>query len=613
MTGRKVKYTEFPKWFIEELFNESDKELAREGYLPHSNIVDFYCEIHGVYSQKVSNHMDCKTLTKRSGCPQCSECRRKEAFYRTTVLNRPDYPEWFIDDIADNSDKERARNRTLSTCESIGFICPIHGIYNQLVHNHIKITTGEHFKGCPKCAILKRAEKTREKKTLERPDYPKWFINELSKEEDRQRAEEKLLKYNEKVEFLCVEHGTYIQAVADHLDYKTGEKKQGCPKCGILKRVSSHKENMRKHRPEYPEWFINELNREEDRQRAISKHLTWSDKVEFKCSIHGLYTQRVDAHMDTSTLTPKQGCPSCGILLSKSEIEIYDFIKSFNQNVERRNRSIIKEKESNRFLELDIYIPDNKIAIEYNGSYWHSELYKKDKKSHQHKYLLCAEQGVRLISIYDKDWKESEEKIKEFLKDILSPKIRIYGRQTQIRSISPKEAKMFYDTYHLKGGGYHNKVSYGLFYNDELISAMSFSRPNFGNQKDVEWDLTRYCVKYGYSVVGGAERLFKSFIKEFTPSSIITYSDNDYFTGEVYSKLGFQLDKLTDIPYYWSKGDRVFLNREKCQVKVLKEKYPDIYNKAIEENASNKEEYIMHALGFYKVYRCGNKKWVWSI
>ena len=142
---------------------------------------------------------------------------------------------------------------------------------------------------------------------------------------------------------------------------------------------------------------------------------------------------------------------------------------------------------------------------------------------------------------------------------------------------------------------------------------MSFSRPNFGNQKDVEWDLTRYCVKYGYSVVGGAERLFKSFIKEFTPSSIITYSDNDYFTGEVYSKLGFQLDKLTDIPYYWSKGDRVFLNREKCQVRILKEKYPDIYNKAIEENASNKEEYIMHALGFYKVYRCGNKKWVWSV
>lgn len=612
MLGRKVTYTEFPEWFIEELAHEEDKVIALSGMLPHSCVVDFLCESHGIYSQKVSNHIDFKTLTKRNGCPLCSEAKRKENFHKTKSINRPNYPEWFINELAFSEDKDKARNKTISSGDILSFLCPIHGVYKQVVYNHIKLKTGEKTRGCQECAKLQRAVKTKEIKKLKRPDYPDWFIDELNNEDDKQRAKDKSLKYNDKVEFFCKEHGVYIQVVADHLDYKTGNKKQGCPTCGKITSVKNLKETNRKKRSDYPEWFIDDLVNDKDKDKARNKELTWSDKVEFMCPIHGIYTQRIDAHMDTSTLTPKQGCPSCGILLSKSELEIFDFVKSLNVNAEKRNRTVIKEKGSNRFLELDIYIPDKKIAIEYNGSFWHGELYKKDKKAHMNKYLLCAEQGIRLISIYDRDWKENKEKIKVFLRDLLVQKIKIYGRNTEIRSISSQEVKEFYDKYHLKGSGYHNKVSYGLFYREEIISAMSFSKPNFGNQKDVEWDLTRYCVKPSYSIIGGAEKLFNAFVKEYNPLNIITYSDNDYFTGGVYSRLGFCLDKLTDIPYYWAKSDRAFLNREQCQVHRLKEKYPEIYDEAVKNNASNKEDYIMHALGYYKVYRCGNKKWIWK-
>lgn len=605
-------FTKYPAWFIEELVNKEDREDAKKGILPRSKKVTLFCKDHGSYLQTPSNHIDFKTMSLKGGCPECGRRLQIEKSKITKRKVRKSYPEWFINELAHDEDRIKVKNKELSTGDRVDFLCPVHGIYSMTVFNHIRLKTGLRLRGCPECAKADRREHCIKTKMENRPDYPVWFIEELFKEEDKERAMNKCLRYNEKVSFYCKDHGVYTQIVADHIEYKTGEKKQGCPKCGIIKRNLNKKERNKQKRPDYPEWFIEDIASEEDKDRARNKELTWSDKVNFLCPIHGVYKQRIDAHMNTSTLTPKQGCPSCGILLSKSEIEISDFIKSLGVEIEKRNRSLIKEKASTRFLELDIFIPDKNIAIEYNGSYWHGELHKKDKKSNLNKSLLCAEQGIRLISIYDRDWKENKDKISNFLKDLLVPKIRIYGRCTEVRTISLQEAKKFYDENHLKGSGNHNKISYGLFYNGSLVSAMSFSKPNFGNQRKVEWDLTRYCVKFGYSVIGGAEKLFKTFIKEFNPSNVITYSDNDYFTGEVYSRLGFLLDKITSIPYYWAKSDHIFLNREVCQVHKLKEKYPDIFQKSIDENASNKEDYIMHTLGYYKVYRCGNKRWIWK-
>lgn len=609
---RKVNYTVFPEWFIEDLYLEEDKEKARCGFLPHSSKVLFLCTLHGAYSQRVSNHINFKTLSRVCGCPECGKIQRVKKKKETHNKQRASYPDWFINELAYREDKERAKNKSISSGELVSFICPTHGVYKQAVYHHIRLKTGEKTGGCPKCAYLYTAKNTRDRMYLKRPDFPGWFIEEIYLENDKEKARNKELTYRDKISFYCKEHGVYEQVISDHIDYKTGNKKQGCPKCGVVKRIQSRKENNRNNRPAYPSWFMEELAHEDDRIKALNKDLNWSDKIDFVCPIHGIYTQRVDAHIHLKEGTRNQGCPSCSKHLSKNEDEIYEFVKSLVPDIERRNRSLIKEEDSEKFLELDIYIPSKKVAIEYNGSYWHGELNKKDNKIHLRKYQLCERQGIRLISIYDRDWKENKEKIKTFLKDLFFPKVKIYGRCVEIHNIPIQEAKSFYNEYHLKGSGCHNKVSYGLFYKKELVSGMSFSKPNFGYQKNIEWDLTRYCVKPGYSVIGGAENLFKTFLEEYSPKSIVTYSDNDYFTGEIYARLGFQLDKITTIPYYWAKSDRVFLDRQLCQVKKLKERYPDLYDQSVEKKVTNKEEYIMHELGFYKVYRSGNKKWIYS-
>ena len=83
--------------------------------------------------------------------------------------------------------------------------------------------------------------------------------------------------------------------------------------------------------------------------------------------------------------------------LSKPENEVAEFVQSLipNTQIVRNTRSIISP------LELDIYIPDKKLAIEFDGILWHSEgVGNKPKKYHIIKTMACKEKGIKLIHIF---------------------------------------------------------------------------------------------------------------------------------------------------------------------------------------------------------------------
>ena len=125
---------------------------------------------------------------------------------------------------------------------------------------------------------------------------------------------------------------------------------------------------------------------------------------------------------------------------------------------------------------------------------------------------------------------------------------------------------MLYENYHLLERLSMSNVNYGLFFNNELVSCMSFQE----NRYKEGWCLCRFVTKGNITIVGGAEKLLKQFIREYDPDKIISFSDNDYFTGNVYDKLGFECLGCNSSPrYYW------YLNgeenkREHCQLKRLK-------------------------------------------
>jgi hypothetical protein len=267
-------------------------------------------------------------------------------------------------------------------------------------------------------------------------------------------------------------------------------------------------------------------------------------------------------------------------------------------------------------FEIDIYIPDKKIAIEYNGSFWHKTLPQdfcfKPRLYHNQKFYSCKELGIKLVSIFDVDWEYRKDKVKQYLKDLLLNNIttKIYARKCFVKPINNQEANNMYEQYHLLGRTTIQSLSYGLFFNNELLSCMSFQKGRYKENKESVWCLTRFVTKSGFSIIGGASKLLTCFEKEYKPSILVSYSDNDYFNGGVYSKLGFKCLGDTGSPrYYWFLNNKEY-KREQCQLKILSKQYPDLYKESLESKASNKEDYIMLKLGAKKVYRSGHTKWI---
>jgi len=275
--------------------------------------------------------------------------------------------------------------------------------------------------------------------------------------------------------------------------------------------------------------------------------------------------------------------------------EICEFLDELNIKYIKNDRNIISPKE------LDIHIPDYNIAIEANGIYWHSELYK-DKFYHQNKLNSTYEKGVRLIQIWEDDWKFKQDIIKHRLKIILNKENILYARKCKIKELNSKEYKEFLNKYHLQGY-IATKVKLGLFYNNELMSVIGFgSLRKSMNQHSIENEFELYRFAEKYHIVGGLAKLFKHFIKQYNPTKIITYQDLDWGYSNLYEKLNFELEKITDPGYSYFK-DEIRENRFKYRKdQLIKEGF----------NKNKTEHEIMIERGYYKIYNSGNLKWIYK-
>ena len=264
---------------------------------------------------------------------------------------------------------------------------------------------------------------------------------------------------------------------------------------------------------------------------------------------------------------------------SCNENILRDYIISLNKNTLKKSTwNILKNKE------IDIYIPSLKLGFEFNGNYWHSNLYK-NQNYHQEKSLICQEKGINLIHIWEWEWLERQNIIKSLIKSKLGIfDKKIFARKCIIKELNYQEYKNFCNENHLQGecGA---KVKLGLFYNDELIQIMSFSKPRFAN--NYEWEIIRECSKLRYCILGGKEKLWKYFLKNFNPSSVISYCDFSKFTGDSYLKLGFQKERLNKPGFVW--WDRNF-----------------IYWRNPSKHQEYKDKYL-------KIYDCGQLVFVWNI
>lgn len=297
-------------------------------------------------------------------------------------------------------------------------------------------------------------------------------------------------------------------------------------------------------------------------------------------------------------------CPQCfpkNIIVSNAEIELRDFFKTILPD----EIIIFNDRKELSGKEIDIYFPDKKIGIEFNGLYWHSTDRNEIDYHILHKTQFAWKRGIRLISIFENEWISKKDIITSRLSFILGvTKNKLYARNTKIEIISHEISKQFLDQNHIQGN-ISGSLNIGLYYENELVSVMTFGKTRYDDS--AEYELLRFCNKLNYTVVGGASKLFKYFIKNYNPNSIVSYSDRRWNTGNVYKQIGFEFLHNSKPNYYYIEKNihHIIFSRYQFQKHKLKDKLNNYDDQLTEiENMCNN--------GYRRIYDCGNSKWLWS-
>lgn len=205
--------------------------------------------------------------------------------------------------------------------------------------------------------------------------------------------------------------------------------KTGCPKCRY--RANFDYSNALK--------VLEELTREKNCAIVVpaEQYLNSKTRVIRQCLSCG----RIDFVCLYNAVKHKSGCPNyCGVkkqYVSKGEQAIVDFIKNnvIGLEVEQSVRTLIKNQKG-YCLELDIYLPEIKLAFEFNGAYWHSDKmiqqktggkYQRAIDYHWYKTLECQKLGITLIHIDERDWKFDSKNVLAYVFSLIYERILKLG------------------------------------------------------------------------------------------------------------------------------------------------------------------------------------------
>lgn len=291
-------------------------------------------------------------------------------------------------------------------------------------------------------------------------------------------------------------------------------------------------------------------------------------------------------------------CPKCsGTMYSTGEKEILAFIKDISSKKEVIYNNY---RDIDGISEIDIYIPSKHIAFEYNGLYWHSEEFA-GKKKHLDKLNKCADNGIRLITIFEDEWLHKREIVKSKISNILGipSERKIYARKCEVREISYDIKNTFLEENHILGKD-SSATKLGLFFKNELVSVMTFCniRKSLGNNySEGLFELSRFASKLDTSVIGGFSKIFTYFIRNYEFTSIITYADLRWSEGNIYSVCNFEFSHVSDPSYWYIKNHRRF-HRYGFRKNVLSTRL-NVFDDELTEYQN------MYANGYKRIWDCG--------
>jgi hypothetical protein len=259
---------------------------------------------------------------------------------------------------------------------------------------------------------------------------------------------------------------------------------------------------------------------------------------------------------------------------SAKQDELYDWLTSLEEMVITNSRKIIHP------LELDIYLPNRHLAIEFNGIFHHTEKSgKKIPSYHRIKYEKTLEKGIKLIQVCSTDYRHNKPIVENIILKNLGKLVEL-DFNIIVQKIDIKTANFFLSETHLTPSLLTDEhICFGFIHENKLIQLMVFNETY-----PTEYAITHFATKLGISYSLGKEMLLNTFKEEFSPTKITHHSNLSYFTGKSFTNLGFT---------------KIFETAPNFQYTNYKKKFDQL------PDGSDETKYD-------KIWDCGQAVWEWT-
>lgn len=525
-------------------YSQIDKRVLDQGIWK----VEIVCHEHGPFLQRPVKHLS------GQGCPVCAGNAVGDYLKKL----RETYPEW---DFPDNLEVTGSKAKITLTC-------PVHGAF-LTTFNRLTTKKGTATP-CPRCSKVGGGLKRRlgDEEILARLSamYPKYTFHPHAG-----------MRINDKIEYVCPDHGMRHSVINDMF---TGHACSGCGavsrRRGIVEALGvSPKQNVL-------DVFAAHGGRIIPHYGSISGT---HEMVRATCIDHGSFETRLYA------LKAGSGCPRCSNRISKAEVEIKAWLEQLGEGVQTQVRGLLERGE------LDLYLPERKLAIEYCGLYWHGDSITADRDKHRRKLRDAESKGVRLLTIFEDEWVLRQPAVKALLLGILGRQDATHARKLTVKQVAWGTAAEFYDAWHLQGAGTPCGENIALMDGEGVVSCVSFRNDRFG---PYDYELLRYATRK--RVTGGMSRLIAAFAKKHVGQTLVSYCDLRWFTGGVYARAGFEFRGETAPGYGWCKGSRRY-SRFRFQKHKLSTQLDTF-------DPDKTEDENMRTNRYWKIWDCGMQKWI---
>jgi G:T-mismatch repair DNA endonuclease (very short patch repair protein) len=467
----------------------------------------------------------------------------------------------------------------INNMKPVNIACRTHGVFSQRPAHHMD------GRGCPKC----KAELTSARFKDDTASFVAKAREIHGDAYDYSRVE--YIKSSLKVEITCPIHGAFFQPPNNHISRKTG-----CPKCAG-KNMSTN-EFIEKARSVHGDTF----GYQHTEYRGIKTAVTVT------CTKHGDILQTAENHLLGN------GCHLCWreSNSSKSESDLADWCESLGLNVQRNNKDALGR------MEIDIYLPDQKLGIEYNGCYWHSDRLQKNTRHHEFKHIAASRVGIRILTVWDYDWTHKRDIVERMIAHAAGKDIgtKVGARSCSLMEVSGQAASAFYNKHHIQGACRGGVVNVALNHPMHgLVGMMTFTQGGTrrGMAQDGEWELARYATSQ--TVQGGASRLFTDFVRRYKPIKVWSFSDNQHFGGRLYETLGFKQDGTIRPDYRLVLAPKlVTWHKSLWQRKSIQKRLHELGLEEPFDHTTDPrtERQMQDFANVLRVWDSGKTRWLWS-